>query len=449
MSGLMVPDANVVANGYVTPREEYFEGHASYFESHASPSAFASAHEKRAFANRQQHPNAESLARMISNARKPTFGGKVSIKDRICCYQWTFFTMNMATGGVANVLHSIPFRSDWLYYIGLVFFLFNLCLFLVNCICITLRFRMVPGSFTHSFNDQTESLFIPAVMVSAAMIMINVCEYGVPYTGLWLQRVVQLLYWIYIATSFTSSAAMYLTLWSTQIFPIHTMTPVWVFPAYPLLLAAPFATNLIKAVINSEEDVLVNFTAIAFCAITVQGTGFLISFMICAAFLYRLMTQKLPRDMQRPGVFISIGPSGFSCAGLVALGRQTEQIIPADFPGREHVIYSAHFLSIMTGLWLWGLSLWFFLVSVGSLHKYLRRDHTMPFQMTWWSFVFPNTALVTATLAMGAALSSKGLQIFGCVMAALLIAVWVLVFLRMIKGFWNRELLWPKGLEAE
>lgn len=48
------------------------------------------------------------------------------------------------------------------------------------------------------------------------MIMINVCEYGVPYTGLWLQRVVQLLYWIYIATSFTSSAAMYLTLWSTQ-----------------------------------------------------------------------------------------------------------------------------------------------------------------------------------------------------------------------------------------
>lgn len=95
MSGLMVPDANVVANGYVTPREEYFEGHASYFESHASPSAFASAHEKRAFANRQQHPNAESLARMISNARKPTFGGKVSIKDRICCYQWTFFTMNM------------------------------------------------------------------------------------------------------------------------------------------------------------------------------------------------------------------------------------------------------------------------------------------------------------------------------------------------------------------
>lgn len=56
------------------------------------------------------------------------------------------------------------------------------------------------------------------------------------------------------------------------------MTPVWVFPAYPLLLVAPFAGNIIKSVSQSPAGVLVNFTAIAFCAITVQGTGFLISF---------------------------------------------------------------------------------------------------------------------------------------------------------------------------
>ncbi|KAK6070963.1 c4-dicarboxylate transporter malic acid transporter [Seiridium cupressi] len=343
----------------------------------------------------------------------------------------------------------IPFRSDWLYYIGLVFFLFNLCLFLLNCILITIRFCLVPGSFVHSFLDQTESLFIPAVIVSSALIMINLCEYGLPYCGLWLQRVVQLFFWIYVAISFTFSAAMYLTLWSTQIFPIHMMTPVWVFPAYPLLLVAPFASNLIKSVAQSEAGMLVNFTAIALCAVTVQGTGFLISFMVCAAFLYRLMTQKLPRDMQRPGVFISIGPSGFTCAGLVALGNQSDLILPSDIPGREHAVYIIQILSVMLGLWMWGLSLWFFLVSVGSLHKYLHRENKMPFQITWWSFVFPNTALVTATIAMGNALNNNGLKIFGCVMAALLIVVWFLVLVRMIKALWNREVLWPKGLEAE
>jgi len=80
------------------------------------------------------------------------------------------------------------------------------------------------------------------------------------------------------------------------------MTPVWVFPAYPLLLTAPFATNLIASDRIGPGDPQIDRLSIAVTAVTVQGTGFLISFMICAAFLYRLMTQKLPRDMQRPGV---------------------------------------------------------------------------------------------------------------------------------------------------
>lgn len=83
------------------------------------------------------------------------------------------------------------------------------------------------------------------------------------------------------------------------------MTPVWVFPGYPLLLTAPFASTLIAANTAASDNPPVDRLAIAMCAIAVQGTGFLISFMICAAFIYRLMTQKLPRDMQRPGVVSS------------------------------------------------------------------------------------------------------------------------------------------------
>jgi hypothetical protein len=30
----------------------------------------------------------------------------VGFRDRVGCYTWTWFTMNMATGGIANVLHS-------------------------------------------------------------------------------------------------------------------------------------------------------------------------------------------------------------------------------------------------------------------------------------------------------------------------------------------------------
>jgi tellurite resistance protein TehA-like permease len=84
-----------------------------------------------------------------------------------------------------------------------------------------------------------------------------------------------------------------------------------------------------------------------------------------------------------------------SCC-LVSLGYQTPTIFPSDFMGNPYTVSTLRLLSYMVGLWLWGLSIWFFLVSVGSLWKYLLPEHRkkMPFQMTWFSFVFPNTALV-------------------------------------------------------
>jgi len=40
------------------------------------------------------HYNSESLARIVSAARQGTTPrGRIGIRDRICCFQWTWFTM--------------------------------------------------------------------------------------------------------------------------------------------------------------------------------------------------------------------------------------------------------------------------------------------------------------------------------------------------------------------
>ncbi|EGO56579.1 hypothetical protein NEUTE1DRAFT_123081 [Neurospora tetrasperma FGSC 2508] len=328
---------------------------------------------------------------------------KVSLRDRITCYQWTWFTMTMATGGVANVLHSNPSAPSY-----------------------------------------------------AGTIFITICQYGIPNTGPWLLKAMEIIFWIYVGLSFSISAFLYLLLWSTTVFPIHTMTPVWVFPAYPLLLTAPYGANLIAAAVKSGHltragQSTINPISIALASVAVQGTGFLISFMICAAFLYRLMTQKLPRDYQRPGVFISIGPGAFTAAGLVQLANSAPDFLPTEFLGTQGAVAISilRMLAYMAGIWLWGLSCWFFLVSVGSLWKYLRpeRKSKLQFQMTWFSFVFPNTALVTATEQLGKAFESDGLKILGCVLTGCIIVVWIVVFWRMLECIWRRELLWPKEAE--
>ncbi|KAK3078948.1 hypothetical protein LTS18_006130 [Coniosporium uncinatum] len=68
--------------------------------------------------------------------------------------------------------------------------------------------------------------------------------------------------------------------------------------------------------------------------------------------------------------------------------------------------------------------------------------------MTWYSFVFPNTALTTATFAVAVALDgNRSINIVGCVMAVALVVTWVVVFGMMVRAVWLRQILWPQKQE--
>lgn len=230
------------------------------------------------------------------------------------------------------------------------------------------------------------------------------------------------------------------------------MTPIWVFPAYPLLLLGPFAANLIDALPSAAAASRINSLAIALAAICVQGTGFLVSLMIYSAFIYRLMTQKLPRETTRPGMFVSVGPSGFTVAGIVHLGNLVmTKIVPEGIDGQHDTAFILKLMADLNGIWLWGLCLWFFIVSVGAHWQVMRPNHPehhIQFDMTWYSFVFPNTALVTATQAIGKTFASDAIKIFGTVLAVLLIIVWIFVFVMMLRSFFLKRLLWPGQLDG-
>lgn len=58
-------------------------------------------------AARQRQPKMETVDELIK--KRHNFEGSpsaVSLKDRIACFQWTWFTSTMATGGIANVIAS-------------------------------------------------------------------------------------------------------------------------------------------------------------------------------------------------------------------------------------------------------------------------------------------------------------------------------------------------------
>ena len=91
--------------------------------------------------------------------------------------------------------------------------------------------------------------------------------------------------------------------------------------------------------------------------------------------------------------------------------------------------------------------MWFFFVSVAA-HFSPISQRRMQFAMTWYSFVFPNTALTTATFAVATALDgNRAFQIVGCVLSVGLVVTWCFVFGTMIRAVVLRQVLWPQMQE--
>ena len=224
------------------------------------------------------------------------------------------------------------------------------------------------------------------------------------------------------------------------------MTPIWIFPAYPLLIIGPHAANLSERLPSPDAALRVIVGGF-----TIQGIGMLIALTMYSAFVYRLMTQKMPSEPLRPGMFVSVGPAAFTVSGVVGMAASLPKALsqrPSDTYMNVNSALVADVLKVVanwSSLWLWGLAFWFFFVSLAANLACLRnRHHHVPFAMTWFSFVFPQTALTSATLRIGEAFQSKAIQWIGCVMTVLLIIVWFFVVSMMIRAIILKQIMWPE-----
>jgi len=328
---------------------------------------------------------------------------------------------------------------------GVVFFLANIVFYIAIWAMILTRFILFPYMFRASFTHPTESLFVPAFAVSFGTILITIVEYGFGRVGSWLTRAVLVLFWLDAALAVILSITIYLILWSTQSFTIARMTPIWIFPAYPLLIIGPHAANLSAQLPNTGEALRVIVGGF-----TIQGIGFLVSLTIYSAFVYRLMTQKLPAEPLRPGMFVSVGPSAFTVSGTIGMAANLQRVLVTP-PGKTFMdvpgTLAAQVLKLVANwasLWLWGLAWWFFFISLLSNLVCLREKHRMPFAMTWFSFIFPQTALTTATFRIAEAFDVQAIRIIGCVMTGLLIVAWFVVVSMMVRAIINKQILWPE-----
>lgn len=134
---------------------------------------------------------------------------------------------------------------------------------------------------------------------------------------------------------------------------------------------------------------------------------------------------------------------------MIALGTQAKSAIPDGFLGiTSFPVGDLWFgVSVAAALFIWLMAIWFSALSILSV---LRAARQMHFSLTWWALIFPNVGLALATINVGNALPSTGIQALGSAMTVVLVIVWFFCAGAHIRAVINRDILAVgKDLEVE
>ncbi|KAJ4348277.1 uncharacterized protein N0V89_009649 [Didymosphaeria variabile] len=382
-------------------------------------------------ARRESFGRRESLG---DEEKSVSYVGDVTIRERIAHFTWTWFTLTMSTGGISNLINVQPHKFNGQTTIGKTIFIFFIVMLVFNFTMITLRFIMNPGALKSSLSHPTESLFFPCMWLSLAVLLMNIQAFGVPSSGPWLITTLRVLFWIYLACTLTMAVGHYHVLFSAgKHMSIHSMTPSWILPVFPVMLSGSIASS-----ISSSQPYEERLTVIV-AGVSCQGLGFLISLIMMALYLGRLMADGLPAPKLRPGMFMAVGPPSFTALALIGMSNNIPQGYAyfAEHPMARDVLQP---LALVFSIFIWLFAFFFFGIALVACLQGIKELY---WSLICWAFVFPNTGFAIATITIGNQLNSEGIRWVGSIMTILLVAVWLFNLAMQVRAVHNKTMLWP------
>lgn len=227
-------------------------------------------------------------------------------RKRLVHFTWGWFECTMSTGAIATLLGQQPFSFRGLKTIGKVFFIFDLMLFFLFSICISYRFGRIRGALTRSLHHPHESFFFGTFWVSIALILYCVQQYGVPATGPWLVKALEVFFWIYAGCVILVAVFQYHVIFDLERLPVMEAMPAWILPVYPFLILGPLAAVLEY---NQPQS---SALPIMIGGICFQGLGWSIALIMYTIYVTRLVNSELPEPSKRPGMYVAVGPAGMT-----------------------------------------------------------------------------------------------------------------------------------------
>jgi tellurite resistance protein TehA-like permease len=139
-------------------------------------------------------------------------------------------------------------------------------------------------------------------------------------------------------------------------------------------------------------------------------------------------------------LWIVLGPLGQSIAAATRRGGAAGQALPAPYSSALQAF------GVVYGVPVWGFALLWGAIA-GAITVRTVRQH-LPFSLTWWSFTFPVGTCVLGTSELALRTGSDVFRGAAVLIYAGLVAAWITVALRTVRGSLRGTVFLPTGAVA-
>jgi len=342
-----------------------------------------------------------------------------------------WFAATMGTGVLALALAQWPGASPGVHLIAEALWLFNIVLFVVFSALYAARWVLFFDEARRIFGHSTVSMFFGTIPMGLATIINGFLVFGLPRWGEGVMPVVEMLWWLDVAMSVACGVLIPYLMFTRQEHSIDQMTAVWLLPVVAAEVAAASGGLLAPHLADAHSQIVVLVTSYVLWAFSLP-----VAFSILTILLLRMALHKLPHENMAASSWLALGPIGTGALGMLLLGADAPAIFAANgLPGVGEI---AAGLGLVAGITLWGFGLWWMLVALLITVRYLRAG--IPFNLGWWGFTFPLGVYALTTLKLASVLNLSFFSLFGCVLVAMLVVMWLIVGKRTVQGAWRGEL---------
>ncbi|RDK42559.1 hypothetical protein M752DRAFT_251748 [Aspergillus phoenicis ATCC 13157] len=350
----------------------------------------------------------------------------------------SWFSVTMGTGIVSILLNTLPYNGQWLYWISVVCFAFNVLLFAIGCTITFLRYTLYPEIFFAMIKHPVQSMFIGTFPMGFATIINMFCFVCVPAWGDWTRNFAWGL-WIFdaIFSVITALSLPFLLMAHGSEMQLSSMTAVWLLPIVSCIVAASSGAIVADVLPDPQHalwTVLVSYV--------LWGIGLPLALMVMVIYLQRLTLHKLPPKAVIVSVFLPLGPLGQGGFGIMKLGQAAQEIFP-----KTQTLEAAsgpifYTMGFMIALILWSFGLVWLFFALASI----ARSKSFPFNIGWWGFTFPLGVYATSTCQMGKELPSEFFRVLGTlfvmfpdvdvrqILSLCVVVLWIVVSIGTLRG---------------